>query len=154
MIAALDLEAAVPRPASALDGLVGYALRRANSRFMADLLPTLAPLGLRPALFAMLAVIRARPGIIQMGLGAELGIQRANLVPLIAELTGRRLIERHAAPHDRRALTLHLTPEGEALLDEAVALIRDHEERLLARLSAEERARLIELLARIATDWG
>jgi DNA-binding MarR family transcriptional regulator len=140
------------RPASLLDGLIGYRLRRAHSRMMADLLPVLTPLGLRPVLVAMLAVIRANPGIIQMGLGTELGIQRANLVPLINELTSRDLILRRADPRDRRALTLHLTGEGEALLDEAAALIGNHEQRMLARLSAAERNKLLELLEKIAAD--
>lgn len=115
-------------------------------------MPTLAPLALRPALVAMLSVIRANPGIIQMGLGTELGIQRANLVPLINELTGRNLIVRRADPRDRRALTLHLTDEGEALLDQAAALIGAHEERMLAKLSAAERNKLLELLEKIAAD--
>jgi DNA-binding MarR family transcriptional regulator len=119
---------------------------------MADLLPVLTPLGLRPALVAMLSVIRANPGIIQMGLGTQLGIQRANLVPLINELTGRKLIVRRADPRDRRALTLHLTREGEALLDEAATLIADHEERMLAKLGTAERHKLIELLEKIAAD--
>jgi DNA-binding MarR family transcriptional regulator len=153
-LAAKSSLAAAPteRPASLLDGLVGYALRRAHNRMMADLAPTLAPLGLRPVLVAMLAVIRANPGIIQMGLGTELGIQRANLVPLINELTTRGLIVRHADPRDRRALTLHLTAEGDTLLDEAAARISEHEERMLARLSATERNRLLELLGKIAAE--
>ena len=140
------------RPATELDSLVGYALRRAHSRMMVDLAPILASLGLRPVLFAMLSVIRANPRIIQMALGAELGIQRANLVPLINELTGRQLIERRAAPHDRRALMLNLTDKGERLLGEATALIRDHEDRMLARLSAAERKKLLGLLKKIAAE--
>lgn len=145
-------EAPTDRSASLLDGLVGYALRRAHNRMMSDLAPTLAPLELRPTLVAMLSVIRANPGIIQMGLGTELGIQRANLVPLITELTRRHLIERRADPRDRRALTLHLTKEGEALLDDAAARILEHEERMLARLSAAERSKLLELLGKIAAE--
>ena len=140
------------RPATLLDGLVGYALRRAHNRMMADLMPILGSISLRPVLFAMLSVIRANPGIIQMGLGTELGIQRANLVPLINELTSRNLIVRRADPRDRRALTLHLTAEGEALLDEAAALIGKHEKRMLTRLSAAERNKLLELLEKIAAE--
>ncbi len=140
------------RPATLLDGLVGYALRRAHNRMMADLMPILGSISLRPVLFAMLSVIRANPGIIQMGLGTELGIQRANLVPLINELTSRNLIVRRADPRDRRALTLHLTAAGEALLDEAAGLIGKHEKRMLTRLSVAERNKLLELLEKIAAE--
>ena len=133
-----------------LDTLVGYRLRRASGRMMTDFAASMAPLALRPVLFAMLCTIRANPGIIQMGLGTELGIQRANLVPLVNELTARELIERRPAPNDRRAFALHLTPAGEQLLAEAEGMVLAHEERMLARLTKAERARLLELLAKIA----
>jgi len=139
-------------PTGTLDGLVGYRLRRANGRMMGDFSTTLAALAIRPVLFAILSVVRTQPGIIQMGVGNELGIQRANLVPLINELTERGLVERRSAPGDRRATALVLTGEGERLYAQAEALVREHEERMLRRLSASERTKLIELLAKIAAD--
>ncbi|MDB5721427.1 MAG: MarR family transcriptional regulator [Alphaproteobacteria bacterium] len=143
---------AAQQPASILDSLVGYRLRRASNRMLSDFSATMAPLALRPVLFAMLEVVRGNPGIIQMGLGTELGIQRANLVPLINELAARDLIERRAAPHDRRAMALFLTPAGEVLLEQADAMVREHEERMLAGLTRGERDKLLELLAKIAAD--
>lgn len=135
-----------------LDSLIGYRLRRASNRMTSDFLVTVSPLALRPALFAMLEGIRTTPGIIQMALGTELGIQRANLVPLINELTGRGLVARRAAPNDRRALSLFLTAKGEELLDRAEKMVLEHEERTLAKLSKTERAKLLELLSKVATD--
>lgn len=145
-------EAEPQAEATPLDGLVGYRLRRASGRMMSDFGSSMAPLALRPVLFAMLCVVRASPGIIQMGLGAELGIQRANLVPLVNELTGRDLIERRPAPNDRRAYALYLTGEGERLLDQAEKMVGEHEERMLAALTRPERAKLLELLAKIAAE--
>jgi DNA-binding MarR family transcriptional regulator len=135
-----------------LEDFIGYRLRKAHDRLMANLATTLEPLGLRRVLFAMLIVIRGNPGIIQMGLGTELGIQRANLVPLINELTARNLVDRQAAPNDRRALTLSLTAEGNALLDEAIERVLEHEERSFASLNDAERATLVDLLDRVAPD--
>lgn len=137
---------------SLLEGLVGYHLRRATNRILADFAVTTGPLALRPVLFAMLEVVRTNPGIIQTGLGTQLGIQRANLVPLVNELTARDLIERRPAPNDRRAFALYLTADGARLLDEAEALVLAHEERMLASLSGAERDKLLELLRRIAVD--
>jgi DNA-binding MarR family transcriptional regulator len=142
----------VGQPTSILDGLVGYRLRRASNRMLSDFATTMAPLALRPVLFSMLEVVRGNPGIIQMGLGSELGIQRANLVPLINELEGRGLIERRPAPRDRRAMALFLTPDGEVLLEQADAMVREHEERMLSALTRGERNKLLELLAKIAAD--
>jgi DNA-binding MarR family transcriptional regulator len=151
-MAAKPVPDAPDRPPSLLDTIVGYQLRRVSSAMMSDSASSLAALGLRPVLFAMLCVIRSTPGIIQMRLGTELGIQRANLVPLVNELTARDLIERRPAPNDRRALALHLTATGERLLDEAKLLVRDHEERMLALLGPAERSQLLGLLAKIRID--
>ena len=134
-----------------LESLVGYRLRRASNAVMADFMAEVGALGLRPALFAMLAVARENPGINQSALGRALGIQRANLVPLIAELAGRGLIERRPAQRDRRAVAIHLTEGGEALLAEAERRVRPHEERMLRHLNREERETLRDLLNRIDT---
>jgi DNA-binding MarR family transcriptional regulator len=143
---------AIERQPNPLETLVGYRLRRASNLMMSDFATSMAPVALRPVLFAMLCVIRANPGIIQMGLGTELGIQRANLVPLVNELTARDLIDRRPAPNDRRALALFLTAEGERLLAEAESMVFEHEERMLSRLSRAERGKLLELLAKIAAE--
>ena len=132
-----------------LDSLVGYGLRRASNVVMADFMAAVGELGLRPALFAMLAVARENPGINQSALGRALGIQRTNLVPLIAELAARGLIERLPAANDRRAVAVHLTRAGDALLDAAEARVRPHEQRMLEGLSADERETLRALLSRI-----
>ena len=134
-----------------LESLVGYCLRRASNALLADFMTAMAELGLRPALFAMLAVARENPGINQSALGRALGIQRANLVPLIAELAGRGLIERRPVDGDRRAVAVHLTEEGDKLLVQAERRVRPHEDRMLRELTGEERESLRDMLNRIAT---
>jgi DNA-binding MarR family transcriptional regulator len=119
---------------------------------MADFMASVGDLGLRPALVALLAVVRENRGINQTALGRSLGIQRANLVPLVNELTTRDLVRRQPHPRDRRAFALSLTPTGEQLLAEAERRIRAHEERVLAGLTANERQTLRELLNRIRGD--
>lgn len=132
-----------------LESLAGYSLRRTMGAVMADFMATMEDIGMRPALFSLLAMTRENPGINQTLLGQSLGIQRANLVPLVNEVLKRGLIERRPAPNDRRAFALYLTREGEAVLDEAISRVRPHEERMLARLSARERKDLLAMLARI-----
>jgi DNA-binding MarR family transcriptional regulator len=144
-------ESAVVRSAF-LESLLGYCLRRANNTFMADFAASVGDLDLRPALFALLAVVRDNPGINQTALGRSLGIQRANLVPLVNELTTRDLVRRQPHPRDRRAFALSLTRPGEELLADAERRIRAHEERMLAGLTERERETLRELLNRIRGD--
>ena len=59
------------------------------------------------------------------------------------------LIERQPDPADRRALRIVLTEAGFALADRIVASHVSTEERLVSALSAEERAELRRLLAKI-----
>ena len=135
-----------------LESLIGYGLRRATSRMTADFMTAMADLGIRPVQFALLAMARENPGINQTSLGRSLGIQRANLVPLLNELRLRGLIERRPAPTDRRAFALYISKAGDALLREAERRVRVHEERILSRLGAGERETLRGLLDRIRAD--
>ncbi|WP_114952110.1 MarR family winged helix-turn-helix transcriptional regulator [Sphingosinicella terrae] len=132
-----------------LEGLIGYALRRTTIVVMADFIDAMEGLGMRPVLFSMLAVIRENPGINQTTLGRALGIQRANLVPLVNELISRRLVDRRRHPKDGRAFALFMNGEGGLLLDEAIARVSRHEERVLAGLGDAERRQLLTLLNKV-----
>ncbi|MFL6728171.1 MAG: MarR family winged helix-turn-helix transcriptional regulator [Sphingomicrobium sp.] len=133
-----------------LGGLVGYRLRRATGRMMNDLRTALAPHGMRPMLYAIMELIAAQPGIIQMAVGTELGIQRANLVPLINDLVSRGLVERQVAAHDRRAMSLYLTAAGKHMHRDMTELVLEHEQRTLASLPRADRERLMQLLDKVA----
>jgi DNA-binding MarR family transcriptional regulator len=132
-----------------LDEIVGYHLRRASAVIGNDFARSLADTGLRQVLFGILSVISANPGINQGSVGRALGIQRANMVSLINELVDRDLVKRETAAGDRRAFALTLSSAGKRMLTEGLTRIRAHEDRLLAGLSAKERATLIALLSRI-----
>lgn len=149
-VPAADFEELSERRLALLGTLVGYKLRRAAGRMMADLRSTLAPHGMRPVLYAILELVHSEPGMIQMAVGTELGIQRANLVPLISDLESRGLIERRIAPHDRRAMALYLTPAGEKMQKELTQLVLEHENRTVGNLTADERKNLLEVLDKVA----
>ncbi len=133
----------------ALAPLVGYHLRRASSAFAADFAAAMEGTGLRQVPFAVLSIVAANPGINQGAAGRTLGIKRANMVALINDLVDKQLVERAVDASDRRAFSLTVTKAGTAALAEAVARIAAHEDRMLADLSAAERALLLDLLGRI-----
>ncbi|MCW0507363.1 MarR family winged helix-turn-helix transcriptional regulator [Aeromonas piscicola] len=64
------------------------------------------------------------------------------------KLAERGLIERQAAPSDRRSLLVCLTESGKTLIDRAVELHVANERRLLAPLNEAEQAQLAALLKR------
>lgn len=132
-----------------LDTLVGYHLRRASTVVANDFSRTVGELGLRQVLFGILSTIHDNPGINQGAAGRVLGIQRANMVSLVHELTELGLVDRLVAPEDRRAFALTLSDKGRALVEEGLARIRRHEAALLEDLDAGERETLIRLLGKI-----
>jgi DNA-binding MarR family transcriptional regulator len=131
-----------------LEAYVGYALRRAQVAIFGDFIATLGELKLRPAQFSVLALIDANPAIVQARVGETLGIQKANLVPLLSRLEKRKLLRR--VPLDGRSNGLHLTPEGRTLLQRARRLNDVTNARATRALSDAERERLIDMLWRIA----
>jgi DNA-binding MarR family transcriptional regulator len=124
--------------------LLGYHLRRASVLVMSDLTQALEPLGLKPAEASALFVIAAAGGITQAEIGRILGIQRANMAPLMANLIKRGLVARQAV--DGRSQALRLTRAGAAMHRHAMEATQAHEQRLFGHLSQPDRARMITLL--------
>ncbi len=133
-----------------LGSMIGYHLRRALGAFNIDYARAVAGTGIRQGLFGILSVIAANPGISQGMVGRALGIQRANMVALINELVGMGYVDREASADDRRAFSLTLTAAGHAMLQESAVRIREHEELMLAGLTAAQRRSLAAMLAEIA----
>lgn len=65
------------------------------------------------------------------------------------ELVSRGLVVRDVDPHDKRLLTLHFSPAGQALYDDAWALALEFEAALLHGITEEQRAALLETLPRL-----
>lgn len=135
---------------SAIDGIIGYRLRRAQLRVFASFLERFGEVGLTPAEFSLLVLVADNPGRTQSTIAMALGIKRTNLVALTEGLASRNLIERRRPPHDRRAHALHLTPAGSALVGRLRALQQDFEAELVDRIGGPEaRDRLLALLGRL-----
>lgn len=139
-----------PLPLGDLSSLVGYHLRRASAAFALDFQEAMKGTGMRQVLVGILSIIAANPRVNQGTVGAALGIKRANMVSLINELVDAGLVAREVSPSDRRAFSLTLTEAGEGMRKECTARIEAHEAQMLADMTAEERAMLLELLGRIA----
>jgi DNA-binding MarR family transcriptional regulator len=102
----------------------------------------------------VLRAIAASSGLSQQSLAGMLAILPSRLVVLVDDLQERGLVERRDDPDDRRVYALHLTTKGEQTMGDIGRVARAHEEALCAALTQEERAQLVELLARIADEQG
>ena len=122
----------------------GYALRRAANATAAELSARLAALDLRQSDASMLMLVASNPGATSSALGRALGIERANMVPLLKRLEEAGLIGREAI--DGKSQGLRLTPAGLRRLSEARKIIEAFEAELLARVPAEHRDHLLPAL--------
>lgn len=134
---------------SYLETLIGYNARRAALSVIGLFLERMAVYGLRPVDFSVLSLITHNPGITSRQLCATLNILPPNLVGMINGLAKRGLIDRQPHPRDRRAVGLHLTAEGEAVMRQAEATASELENQATARLTAHERQTLIRLLRKV-----
>jgi DNA-binding MarR family transcriptional regulator len=131
--------------------LAGYNLKRVYLLVRADMMKTIAPLGLRTMTFSALSVVAENPNLTQSQLAQTLKIERSGVVVLVDELEKSDLISRNRVEGDRRSYALHTTPAGEALLKKAEDRVHAHEDKIFSDLSREERNTLRGLLDRIDT---
>ena len=129
--------------------LVGYNARRASLAVIEVFMERMAVYGLTVVDFSVLSLVAHNPGITSRQLCTALSILPPNLVGLIAALDRRGLVERRPHPTDGRALGLHLTRSGKALVKQAEATAAELEVDATARLTERERATLIALLRKV-----
>jgi DNA-binding MarR family transcriptional regulator len=136
-------------PTVRLDDLIGYNLRRASALMLSDFGDMFSGTFVRPTSFSVACVIDEQPGITSAEICRLLGLQRANIVALLTELDEHDIIRRRDDDEDKRIQRLYLNPEARDELDDWRAMATRHEERMLARLSSEERVLFLGMLRRI-----
>ena len=119
---------------------------------MADLGERLSDLGLRTTEASILVTLSASSGITQSEIGRRLGIQRANMAPLIAGLVSRGLIVHGKTVLRTRPLTL--SPAGQRLTRDALAQMDQHEEEFFGAMPAPAKDQLLTLLRGLWRDAG
>jgi DNA-binding MarR family transcriptional regulator len=125
----------------------GYALASAFHEL-------LAPLGLEPKVFALLASVASSEGVTQQAIADRMRVAPSRMVAFVDSLEERGVLERRPNPDDRRARALYLTEAGRELLGRAFALATQHEQRLTSDLSEDERRQLLELVGRVGAHVG
>lgn len=118
----------------------------AGNRLVAE---ALSGAGMRRHHYALLAALDEVGPASQADLGRRVMIDRSDMVATVNELCEQRLVERTPDATDRRRNVVTITPAGRRQLRRLDRLVAGAQDELLASLSAEERARLVELLGRV-----
>ena len=136
----------------ALDRQVCFALAAASRSVIGLYRPVLAPLGLtHPQYLVMLALWERSPRTLT-DVAASLYLEAATLSPLLKRLEQAGYVSRRRSADDERALSIDLTPAGEALRSQALDVPGTIVERLGVPVAQLERVRdeLTALLAAAA----
>jgi len=136
-----------------LDGLLGYALRRAQNALYLDFYRATVEWDISPQRYAALMLISRNPGLRQGLLAQAMGLHRSGALRLTDWLTAQGWAERRDAPDDARAWGLYLTPAGRRRLAKLDAAVAEHDRQLLAALGEHGTALKagLERLAWVAT---
>ncbi len=136
-----------------LHHLLGYQIAQAKITTAAVFMEQVGkPFELRPVEYTVLTLIDENPGGSPARLAQALAVTAPNITTLIAKLEMRGLVQRETNVNDRRSQRLHTTAKGSRLAKQATQRLLDGERAVIDRLSPGERALLIELLHKIATQ--
>jgi DNA-binding MarR family transcriptional regulator len=138
--------AKAPATLSRLYARPGFLLRRAHQISAAVFEDECRDLGLTPAQFGVLTVLKSHPGLGQSSLARALGFDKVTVLRVLRGLETRGLVARAPAPDNKRNVSVALTTEGLAMLAQAQKPAERAYKRLLAPLDKAQQGQLIELL--------
>ena len=101
----------------------------------------------------ILILLRETEGMTQKELTARLGVQPGSASEVLNKLEQAGMILRTPSETDHRTMDIRLTPDGEALAEEASAKRAERHEQMFAVLSDEEKDTLIALLEKVNAHW-
>ncbi len=131
---------------------LGFLLYRVMAALRPQVAAELKPLGIGLPEFVCLRILSKHPGLTsaELARGTNVSAQAANQV--LRSLEERGALARPATAPAGRAMPAQLTREGKALLKRADAAVRMAEQKIMARLSADEQLYLKRLLYAAGTD--
>ncbi|NKB47926.1 MAG: MarR family transcriptional regulator [Alphaproteobacteria bacterium] len=139
-----------PLDLGGLPDLLGYQLRRAQIAAFQHFAATVGKAGITPGWYGLMVIVANNEGLSQTRLARALGIDGSTMVAMIDRLEENGWIERQRSEVDRRSHALHLTAAGNGLLAELTPQVAAHEAELARELNADDKSKLLELLAKIA----
>src|SRR3954470_15240457 len=95
-----------------LPTLLGFNIRRAQIALWRDFNRNVAEGYVRPGVFSALLLARANPGIAQIEIANQLGIDKASVVSLVDRMEDSGWVTRRRSTEDRRRQGIFLTPAG------------------------------------------
>ncbi len=125
---------------------LGYLLKEASSALRAAMEEVLRPLGMTVTHYSCLELLAQRPGLSNSELARGAFVTRQSMNVLLQALERDGYVVRPAQAPVGKVLPTQLTPRGRASLEEASAVVRSVERRMLAGLTDTEQSAAFKLL--------
>lgn len=106
------------------------------------------------AQFRMLVILDTRGSLNLASLADHLGVNPSTANRMVNRLVATDMVVREASPLSRREILIRLTSAGERLVREVTDLRRADISRIVARMPANTRERLVEALTAFAVAGG
>lgn len=128
---------------------MGYVLKQVQQALRTAMDGALRQHGLSTPQYSVLQVLEEDPGLSGAALARRCFVTAQTANEMVAHLERIGLVERHRSD-DARVLRTYLTPEGRRLVQSCDETVRAIEERMVSRLSQDERQQLVEQLQQCA----
>ncbi|ARC56128.1 putative HTH-type transcriptional regulator [Frondihabitans sp. 762G35] len=133
-----------------LETSLGYLLKETSSALRTAMEAVLRPLGMTVTHYSCLELLAQRPGLSNSELARGAFVTRQSMNVLLLSLERDGSVVRPAEAPVGKALPTRLTPLGRRRLAAATAAVRSVEVRMLAGLSADDRAAALRILRSMA----
>jgi DNA-binding MarR family transcriptional regulator len=136
-----------------LDNAIGYQIGLVATQLKIALRRAFVASGLdiTPEQWVVLYHLERGQGPTQSELGDRTVKDKPTVTRILDRLEAKGLAARHRDPRDRRTQRIFLTPEGEAVLQQLMPLVRHFAGKAFGDVSPEERQGLIATLGRIGS---
>jgi DNA-binding MarR family transcriptional regulator len=124
----------------------GFLVRRLHQIHVAIFLQEMAEDNITPIQYGLLSVLADLPGLDQLSLAEEIGIDRANVADVLTRLESRGLVVRTVSAEDNRRKFCAPTKQGLAFVSKYHANMQRAQDNLLHPLKPAERVEFMRLL--------
>jgi MarR family transcriptional regulator, lower aerobic nicotinate degradation pathway regulator len=132
-----------------LQAAPGFLIRRVHQIYIAIYAQKCAEFGTTPVQSSIMQILLQQPGIDQVALAGEIGIDRTTTSSVLSRLQARGIVFREVDPENRRTKRAFLTEQGRAMLFEMQQSIDEAHEQLVRPLNRAERKRFLAQLAHL-----
>jgi DNA-binding MarR family transcriptional regulator len=124
----------------------GFLVRRLHQIYVAIYFQNCERFGTTPVQSSVMQVLMSQPGMDQVALAGEIGIDRTTASTVLSRLEARGIVRREADPEDRRTKRAFLTASGKAMLRDMQTAIETAHKELIKPLDPAGREHFLEQL--------